>query len=240
MRYFRKVKSKAFIRSFIFSIVKNRKKSDDFNDLRIIKYNKQINITGDALIMQTKTKTREFQSKTIEIDDSGTGDLVGDAFIGFHVLETGEMIFRGVPVGLYNEPNHKERKAMKHILEMVKDGLNALDFNKETDQVQLCRGNCFDLVREWFEEEGIRHEPAIVEGELQDAVEGRYVSHLKKLGITSPKLTKEAGAQRYFVLFNWVAKNLPQREKFVKTGFPSWGKKWREIAKNRSPRRNHY
>ncbi|MFX1453031.1 MAG: hypothetical protein ACFFCM_19510 [Promethearchaeota archaeon] len=173
--------------------------------------------------MQSKTKT-------IEIDDSGTGDLVGDAFIGFHVVETGKIIFRGIPVGFYNEENHKNRKSFEFILEMVKDGLEALNFNEETDKVQICRGSCFNLVREWFDEVGIKHEPAIVEGRLQDAVEGRLVEHLQKLGVNSPKLTKEAGFQRYFVLFNWVTRDFPEREKYVKTGFPMWNKKWRKIA----------
>ncbi len=172
--------------------------------------------------------------KTIEIDDSGTGDLVGDAFIGFHVLETGNIIFRGIPVGMYNEKNHKEKKSFKHILKVVKDGLEALNFSKKNDVVQICRGNCFDLVREWFDEEGINHEPAIIEGKLQDAVEGRLISHLRKLGVRSPNLTTEAGAKRYFVLFNWVTRDFPFREKFVKTGFPTWNKKWREIAMQRS------
>ncbi len=176
--------------------------------------------------MQSKTKT-------IEIDDSGTGDLVGDAFIGFHVIETGKIIFRGIPVGLYNEENHKERKSFEYILELVKDGLKALNFNKKFDKVQICRGNCFNLVREWFDEVGIKHEPAIVEGKLQDAVEGRLVSHLRKLGVESPKLTTEAGFQRYFVLFNWVVQDFPAREKYVKTGFSTWNKKWRKIAEKR-------
>ena len=173
--------------------------------------------------MQSKTKT-------IEIDDSGTGDLIGDAFIGFHVVETGKIIFRGIPVGFYNEENHKNRKSFDYILEMVKDGLNALKFNNDYDKVQICRGSCFDLVRKWFDEVGIKHEPAIVEGKLQDAVEGRLVSHLQKLGVNSPKLTTEAGFQRYFVLFNWVVRDFPAREKYVKTGFPTWNKKWRKIA----------
>ena len=178
-------------------------------------------------------------SKTIEIDDSGTGDLVGDAFIGFHVLETGKIIFRGIPVGLYNEENHKDRKWFDYIVDMVKDGLKALDFNKESDLVQICRGSCFDRVREWFDEVGIKHEPSIVEGKLQDAVEGRLVSHLRSLGVTSKRLTQEAGSQRFFVLFNWVAHNFPEREKFVKSGFPAWNKKWREIAKNKYENYNY-
>ena len=175
---------------------------------------------------------KHLKSKTIEIDDSGTGDLVGDAFIGFHIIETGEIIFRGIPVGLYNEENHKDRKSFDYILEMVKDGLETLGFNKDTDQIQICRGSCFNRVRDWFDENEIKHEPAIVEGKLQDAVEGRYVSHLRKLGIKSPRLTKEAGMDRYFVSFNWVARNFPKRERFVKSGFPAWKNKWCKVAED--------
>ncbi|MBD3253938.1 MAG: hypothetical protein GF383_02545 [Candidatus Lokiarchaeota archaeon] len=178
--------------------------------------------------------------QTIEIDDSGTGDLVGDAFIGFHVKETGKIIFRSVPVGLYNDKNKSEdnKGPEKYILKMVKDGLKALKFNKTQDKIEICRGNCFDLVREWFDVEGIKHEPALVEGKLQDAVEGRLVNHLRKLGVKNRKLSKDSGATRYFVLFNWVCNNLPKREKFVKTGFPSWNKKWRHIAVERYHKNN--
>ena len=181
----------------------------------------------------------QLKPKTIEIDDSGTGDLVGDAFIGFHVIETGEIIFRGIPVGMYNKENHKNRESFKYILEMVKSGLKALNFNKERDTIQICRGNCFDLVREWFDEEGIKHEPAIVEGKLQDAVEGRFIEHLRKLGVKSPNLTTEAGIKRFFILFNWVARDLDSREKYVKSGFPSWPKKWRDIAIKKTRMRNN-
>ena len=175
--------------------------------------------------------TVELLCKTIEIDDSGTGDLVGDAFIGFHIKETGKIIFRGIPVGLYNTiEKRKDKLPEKRILEVVKDGLKALKFNKSKDVVQICRGSCFNFVREWFDQEGINHKPAIVEGKLQDAVEGRLISHLKKLGINSPRLSTEAGATRYFVLFNWVCRDFYEREKFVKTGFPSWSKKWRQIG----------
>ncbi|MFX0009989.1 MAG: hypothetical protein ACFE9R_06720, partial [Candidatus Hermodarchaeota archaeon] len=79
-------------------------------------------------------------------------------------------------------------------------------------------------------------EPTIVEGKLQDAVEGRYISHLRKLGVKSKRLTKEAGAQRYFVLFNWVSYNFPKHERYVKSGFPAWNKKWRDIAIERYQR----
>jgi hypothetical protein len=174
----------------------------------------------------------EWNGRTIEIDDAGTGDIVGDAFIGFHDVPTGEIIFRGIPVGLYNEENRKQNRPKKAILNAVKDGLKSLNFDKENDRILLCRGNCFDLVREWFKEEEIDYLPAIVEGKLQDAVEERFFSHLRKLGVDS-KIEVDDYKGRFFTLFNWVCEDFPNRERYVKQGFPAWGKRWRARAKKR-------
>jgi len=177
----------------------------------------------------------EWNGRTIEIDDAGTGDLVGNAFIGFRDTITGKIIYQSVPVDLYrdDEDNNKHiLEPKKHILKVVIKALRILNHN-DNDRILLCRGNCFDLVREYFEENGIYYEAAIVEGVLQDAVEGRLIQHLRKLGIKSSKLTTEAGFQRYFVMFNWVCQDFPNRERYVKTGFPSWPKKWRKIALER-------
>ena len=43
----------------------------------------------------------------------------------------------------------------------------------------------------------------------------------------------DSGIKRYFILFNWVCQDFPYRERYVKTGFPSWPKKWRNIAMER-------
>lgn len=169
-----------------------------------------------------------FENRVIEIDDAGTGDIVGDAFIGFHDTSTGKIIFRGIPVGFYYKEKRKNDKDKEQILKVVKDGLDYLNFNKETDTIFLCRGNCFDKVREWFREEDINYNPTVVEGKLQDAVEGKLVDHLRKLGVTSKKLTTEAGAKRFFALVNWVADDLPNRHQFIKKGFPCWEKRWKQ------------
>lgn len=169
------------------------------------------------------------KGRNIEIDDSGTGDLVGDAFIGFHVVETGEIFFRSVPVGLYNEENLNENAPKKRILEIIKEGLKILDYKPE-DKIFLCTGDCFDLVRAYFEEEGIDYVASKIEGKLQDAVEGRLVSHLKKLGVRSRSLNKISGAKRYFVLWDWLCQDFYNRERFVKTGYKSWKTKRRQMA----------
>ena len=181
---------------------------------------------------QSTINPSEWKGRTIEIDDAGTGDLVGHAFIGFRDTITGKIIYQSVPVDLYKEDEDKKKHILepkKHILKVVIKALRILN-HKEGDRILLCRGNCFDLVREYFDQNEIYYEAAVVEGVLQEAVEGRLIQHLRQLGVSSKKLTTEAGFQRYFVLFNWVCQDFPNRERYVKTGFPSWEKKWRKIA----------
>lgn len=166
---------------------------------------------------------------TIEIDDAGTGDLVGDAFIGFLRKQTGEIIFKTLSVDLFKGENWKNKKPFEEVVNLVKEGLNDLKFQKDIDIVHLCRGNIFDQVRNYFLEEGINYEDAIVEGQLQDAVEGRLIKHLREdLNVRSRNLTVKSGAKRFFVLFNWVCYDFFRREKFVKSGFKKWNSVWRE------------
>ena len=168
---------------------------------------------------------------TIEIDDSGTGDLVGDAFIGLLRKENGQIVFKALPVTLFKGENWKNKKPLEKVIELVKDGLKDLNFQKNTEIIHLCRGNIFDDLRNYFIEEGINYKDAIIEGKLQDAVEGKLIDHLRNdLGVRSKSLTKKSGAKRFFVLFNWVCYDFYKREKYVKSGFKKWNTVWRERA----------
>jgi len=166
---------------------------------------------------------------TIEIDDSGTGDLVGDAFIGFYRKDSNKLIFKALSVDLFKGENWENKMPLKKTVDLVKEGLEELKFDIKKEKVLLCRGNIFDNVRAYFIEEGILYEDSIIEGKLQDAVERRLVNHLRNdLGIRSKKLTIKSGAKRYFVLFNWVSYDFYKREKHVKSGFKKWNTIWRE------------
>ncbi|MFW9971156.1 MAG: hypothetical protein ACFFDF_13265 [Candidatus Odinarchaeota archaeon] len=168
---------------------------------------------------------------TIEIDDAGTGDLVGDAFIGFLRKETGELIFKTLSVELFQGENWKNKMPMDASVKLVKDGLTELNFQNKSEKVELCRGNIFDKVRNYFIEKGIDYEDAIIEGKLQDAVEEKFIEHLRNdMGIRSKQLTTKSGAKRFFILFNWVCYDVFKREKFVKSGFKKWNTVWRNRA----------
>ncbi|MFX0042726.1 MAG: hypothetical protein ACFE8L_07425 [Candidatus Hodarchaeota archaeon] len=109
--------------------------------------------------------------------------------------------------------------------------MKELDFKKNSELIKICRGNIFDQVRDYFIEEGINYKNSTIEGKLQDAVEKRFITHLRNdLGIRSKKLTTKSGAKRFFVLFNWVCYDFYTREKYVKSGFKKWNTVWRDRA----------
>ncbi|NVM34117.1 MAG: hypothetical protein HWN81_00885 [Candidatus Lokiarchaeota archaeon] len=168
---------------------------------------------------------------TIEIDDAGTGDLVGDVFIGLLRKESGELVFKSLPVQLFQGENWKNKKPYEVVVKVVREGLMELNFQKDNELIQLCRGNIFDNLRNYFLEEGINYEDAIVEGRLQDAVEAKLIEHLRNdLGVRSKSLTTKSGAKRFFILLNWVSYNFFKREKYVKSGFKKWNTVWRDRA----------
>jgi hypothetical protein len=152
---------------------------------------------------------------TIEIDDSGTGDLVGNAFIGFLRKESGELIFRTLSLDLFKGENWKNKEPLKVTVELVKDGLKELKFQKDDEIIKLCRGNIFDEVRAYFVEKGINFEVDYFRNEL---------------GIRSKNLTKRSGAKRFFILFNWLCYDFYNREIYVKSGFKKWNTVWRDRA----------
>ena len=82
----------------------------------------------DGESCQSTNNPSEWKGRTIEIDDAGTGDLVGDAFIGFRDTQSEKIIFRSIPVGLYNEENRGDRddKLKKHMVKITIDALRAL------------------------------------------------------------------------------------------------------------------
>ncbi|MHA2185084.1 MAG: hypothetical protein ACXAAI_08805, partial [Promethearchaeota archaeon] len=91
---------------------------------------------------------------TIEIDDAGTGDLVGDAFIGLLRKGSGELIFKTLPVSLFKGEDWRNKTYLKETVNLVREGLSELNFQKDNELIKLCRGNVFDKVREYFLEQG--------------------------------------------------------------------------------------
>ncbi|MHA1731390.1 MAG: hypothetical protein ACTSU5_05575 [Promethearchaeota archaeon] len=166
---------------------------------------------------------------TIEIDDSGTGDLIGPAFIGVYRQETGKLKFWKIGLEHFCDPLWAKKSPFHEARRIIREAVEEFKVSKD-ETIYLCRGNIFDEARAWLKENEYTVEDHVVEGHLQDAVEERLLEELRKIGVRDPKLSTKSGKDRYFVLFRWVCNDFPKREKFVKNGFGGWKKKWRAQA----------
>ena len=158
---------------------------------------------------------------TIEIDDAGTGDIVGGAFILFWRRETNDLLKKEVPLELYQSSDFNQR-TQEFIQGLFVEAIQELKITKSED-IHLCTGSCFNAAREYLETEHFNLINAKIEGYLQDQVEQTYLNHLyQTYGIPLKKLTVDSGKKRFFLLYHWVTKDFPRRQHFVKSGFEGW------------------
>ena len=166
---------------------------------------------------------------TIEIDDAGTGDIVGGAFILFWRRETNDLLKKEVPLELYQSSDFNQR-TQEFIQQLFIEAIQELKITK-TEDIHLCTGSCFDKARDYLKIEQFNLLDTKIEGYLQDQVEQTYLDHLHDAyGISSKKLTVESGKKRFFLLYNWVTQDFPRRQHFVKSGTAGWQKKWKQKA----------
>ena len=169
---------------------------------------------------------------TISIDDSGTGDLIGSAFILFWRRETNTLVKKEVPLRLYQSPDFN-KLTKEYIKDLFVETFKEMNIPK-TEDIYLCTGNCFDIARVFLKEEGYNYHDAKIEGYLQDLVEQTYLDHIiEEYDVPAHRVSLESGAKRFFSIFHWVCQDFPRRKAFVKTGFPKWKSKWEIEAKNK-------
>jgi hypothetical protein len=167
---------------------------------------------------------------TIEIDDAGTGDLIGDAFILIWRRERNDLIIKNIPLEIYQSSDFNIL-SKNHTKEVLIEALNKLGVSKQ-EEIYMCTGNIFDEARVYLRENQYNLIDSKIEGYLQDKVEDTYLNHIiEEYGVPDKLLTRESGKNRFFKLFNWIGKDFPRREVYVKTGFEKWDSKWKIQAK---------
>lgn len=175
----------------------------------------------------------------IEIDDAGVGCPIGGIVIAAKKGE--KFVHRVCPLTYFR--NEEMRNGLKSkVRDIVKELLEELDYNPKEDVIKICQGDIFSTTREWFEEKGYKYESSQIRARLQEYVETAFDLHLTTLGVPRALLKMFKEYKDYsFHLFKWAVINKEKREKYVKTTFPSWKKRWnsarikmREVVLKRS------
>jgi hypothetical protein len=117
------------------------------------------------------------------------------------------------------------KRYLQQTTKVVKQLLKALQADG-TEPIQICSGCIFDHARRAL---GRRVHQRKITGHLQNLIEDVATDHLAGLGI--PINGVGPGAKHFMICLSWVAEDFTAREGHCKTGWQSWHKKWRRVAR---------
>lgn len=168
----------------------------------------------------------------IQIDDSGSGSLVGGTCIGAIRAETGEYVYDFIPIYYYREKNFKQKKYLYKCSEIVFNLLKQLsyDYNEE---IEICQGYMFDIARKQMRNRNIKFESTKIGDPLQDKIEQTFQDYAIELGLPPQYVKYTKYPLHFHRILRWVYADFQKRSALCKTGWKSW-KKYSSIKIARS------
>lgn len=169
----------------------------------------------------------------IQIDDAGSGSLIGGTGIGIMRPETGEYLFKIIPLELFQYPHFAEKKYQEHVIRIVQAAFHKMKVSQD-EPILVCRGYIFDALRKWLENRNYTWDSAIITDPLQERVEASFCNYVVSLGLPRNYVQHARYAFGFHRLLKWVFADFPYRSKLCKTGWKSW-QKWSQV-----PIESHY
>lgn len=171
----------------------------------------------------------------IQIDDAGSGSLIGGTGIGIFNTLTSQYYFDIIPLEYYQTKLFYEKSYQDYVIKIVKDGFKKLGVTKE-QTIEVCQGYMFDKLREWLDTNGYNWKNTRINGQLQYLVEESFNQYVFNLGLPKAFIKHARYAFGFHRLLKWVFADIENRKKLCKTQWKSW-QKWGNIEKSIYP--NH-
>lgn len=159
----------------------------------------------------------------IQIDDAGSGSLVGGTLIGILRVESGEYYSEIIPIRLYSEKNFKIKLYLKYTTGIVKRAFKALDVQKD-EIIAVCRGYMFDDLRKHLTAGHYKYISTKIGEPLQSKIEMSFEDYVVSLGLPRDFIKFTKYPFHFHRLLRWVYADYENRSKLCKTGWKSWHK----------------
>ncbi len=159
----------------------------------------------------------------IQIDDAGSGSLVGGTCIGAIRVETDEFFYEMIPIKYYSKKYFFKKEYLDYVVEIVKRLLKKLKHNKE-ELIKVCRGYMFDKLRKWFDRESYLYKSTKITEPLQTIIEKTFEDYAISLGLPEEYIRYTKYPFHFHTLLKWVYADYENRVKVCKTGWKSWMK----------------
>ncbi|MCR1898054.1 hypothetical protein NSA47_03495 [Irregularibacter muris] len=168
----------------------------------------------------------------IQIDDAGSGSLVGGTLIGIYRIETNEYQYGIIPIDYYNEKNFKSKEYLNYVVYIVSNLFEKFNVPLN-EEIYVCRGYMFDHLRIWLTERGYNWYSTVIENPLQDHIESSFENYTINLGLPENFIKYTKYPFHFHQLLKWVYADYDNRASLCKTGWKSW-KKYGNLAWNTS------
>ncbi|MBZ4645782.1 MAG: hypothetical protein PWR27_1619 [Petroclostridium sp.] len=159
----------------------------------------------------------------IQIDDSGSGSLIGGTCIGLYNTETKQYYYEIIPIKYYNKNNFPRKKYLDYAIDIVKHGFQVLSVSKN-DTIEVCRGYMFDKLRNWLNEKNYNWKSTQITGYLQDTIEKTFEEYAISLGFPKQYIKYTRYPFHFHRILRWVYADYHKRSKLCKVGWKSWEK----------------
>ncbi|MBA1337096.1 MAG: hypothetical protein HPY66_3532 [Firmicutes bacterium] len=159
----------------------------------------------------------------IQIDDAGSGSLLGGTCIGVMRVETGEYCYDIVPLEFYRPQDFKDKKYQDFVIDIVAGAINSINIDKG-EPIHVCRGYMFDKLKRWLKANGFNASSTKIEDPLQTIVEKTFEDYTISLGLPPRYIRYTKYPFHFHRLLRWVYADYENRKDLCKTGWSSWQK----------------
>ncbi|MBS4539951.1 hypothetical protein GOQ27_15855 [Clostridium sp. D2Q-11] len=159
----------------------------------------------------------------IQIDDAGSGSLIGGTIIGAMRCDTKEYYYKIIPLELYNFENFKQKKYLDYVVDITVDLFNSLNVSKE-EKILVCRGYMFDNLRKWLKDNNYNFTSTKIYDPLQNIIEKSFEDYTLSLGFPKEIISYTKYPFHFHRILKWVYSDYDKRKKLCKVGWKSWQK----------------
>ncbi len=159
----------------------------------------------------------------IQIDDAGSGSLIGGTCIGILRVETMEYYYEIIPLFYYRPQIFKNKMYLYFTLTIIKNAINVLKIDK-SEPIGICRGYMFDVSYAWLESNGYLVKRDKIGNPLQDIVENTFQVYTINLGLNERFIKYNKYPFQFHNIIKWVYADYDKRKPLCKVGWKSWQK----------------
>jgi hypothetical protein len=159
----------------------------------------------------------------IQIDDAGSGSLIGGTCIGILRVETMEYYYEIIPLDYYNTNNFKNKIYLTYTLDIIIKAIDVLKIDKR-EQINICRGYMFDISYDWLCYNNYSVKRIKIENPLQEIVEKTFQIYTIRLGLAEKFIKYNKYPFQFHNILKWVYADYDKRKLLCKVGSKSWQK----------------